>query len=106
MRFNYHTHTTRCQHAKGTEREYVEAAIRGGYKILGFSDHTPYPFLDGHRSGMRMALEETKNYFETLLSLKEEYKDRIEIHIGFEAEYDPEGFHRLKAFLMTIHVSI
>ena len=58
MRFNYHTHTTRCQHAKGTEREYVEAAIRGGYKILGFSDHTPYPFDNGYESRIRMKMEE------------------------------------------------
>ena len=99
MKANYHTHTTRCQHALGTEREYVEAAIRGGLSVLGFSDHVPYPFLDGHRSHMRMSLEGTKDYFRTLLDLKEEFKDQIEIRIGFEAEYDPEGFHRLKAFL-------
>ena len=41
---NYHTHTARCNHASGTEREYVEAAIKSGLKILGFADHTPYPF--------------------------------------------------------------
>lgn len=34
---NYHTHTWRCRHADGTEREYVERAIEGGLKILGFS---------------------------------------------------------------------
>lgn len=33
---NYHTHTWRCRHADGTEREYVERAIEGGLKILGF----------------------------------------------------------------------
>ena len=40
---NYHTHTTRCNHAAGTDREYVEYAIRSGIKILGFADHTPLP---------------------------------------------------------------
>ena len=30
---NYHTHTWRCRHADGTEREYVERAIEGGLKI-------------------------------------------------------------------------
>jgi histidinol-phosphatase (PHP family) len=44
MKINYHTHTTRCHHAAGTEREYVEAAIANGIKVLGFADHTPYPF--------------------------------------------------------------
>ena len=55
---NYHTHTWRCRHADGTEREYVERAIEGGLKILGFSDHSPYPFPDGYadaaRSGGRL----------------------------------------------------
>ena len=26
---NYHTHTARCGHAHGAEREYVETAILG-----------------------------------------------------------------------------
>ncbi len=99
MRFNYHTHTERCGHALGTDRAFVEAAIRGGIQELGFSDHVPYPFSDGHVSGMRMQLAETKGYFESLLRLREEYKDKIRIHIGFEAEYDPVSFPALQAFL-------
>lgn len=98
-KYNYHTHTYRCGHATGTERAYVEAAICGGYRILGFSDHVPYPFLDGHVSNMRMTLAQTRGYFDELLRLKEEYKSKIEIHIGFEAEYDMRTFPRLKAFL-------
>ena len=96
---NYHTHTFRCGHAEGKERDYIEAAIRGGYKVLGFADHVPYPFQDGHESRMRMPLGLTRGYFDELLKLKEEYKDKIEIHIGFEAEYDVHSFPRLKAFL-------
>ena len=52
---NYHTHTYRCGHATGTDREYVENAIKVGLKTLGFSDHAPYVFEDGYRSSMRMA---------------------------------------------------
>ena len=40
--YNYHCHTKRCGHASGTDEEYVEAAIKAGYKVLGFSDHGPY----------------------------------------------------------------
>ena len=32
---NYHTHTWRCRHADGTEREYVETAIEAGLSLLG-----------------------------------------------------------------------
>ena len=42
MLTNYHTHTTRCGHAEGTEEEYILTALRCGYKVLGFSDHTPW----------------------------------------------------------------
>ena len=70
---NYHTHTWRCRHADGTEREYVERAIEGGLKILGFSDHSPYPFPDGYDSGMRMRLDQVEGYVDTVLALKKEY---------------------------------
>lgn len=41
MLANYHTHTFRCRHALGEDREYIEHAIDGGLKVLGFSDHCP-----------------------------------------------------------------
>ena len=96
---NFHTHTWRCRHASGTEREYIEEAIRGGMKVLGFSDHTPYPFPDGHDSGFRMLLEQTEDYFRTLTELKKEYADQIRIHIGVEAEYYPDVFPLLLDYL-------
>ena len=71
---NYHTHTWRCRHADGTEREYVERAIEGGLKILGFSDHSPYPFPEGYDSGMRMRLDQGEGYVDTVLALKKEYE--------------------------------
>lgn len=92
LKNNYHTHTVRCQHAEGTEREYIEAAIAIGMKKLGFSDHTPCPFKDGYVSGIRMKMEEAYEYVTCLRQLKKEYEDRIEILIGFETEYVPEFF--------------
>ena len=89
---NYHTHTPRCHHAVGTPREYVEKAIKSGLKILGFSDHVPYPFGNGYISPTKMSVEETGDYVKEILSLKEEYKDQIEILIGYEAEYYPACF--------------
>ena len=34
----------RRQHAVGEEREYVEEAIKEGFEVIGFSDHSPYLF--------------------------------------------------------------
>jgi histidinol phosphatase-like PHP family hydrolase len=35
----YHSHTTRCGHAYGSDEDYVEAAITNGFRVIGFSDH-------------------------------------------------------------------
>ena len=86
---NYHTHTPRCNHAVGTEREYVENALEAGLQILGFSDHSPYIFPGDYYSGFRMRPEQLQDYIDTVLALKEEYKDRIQIHLGLELEYYP-----------------
>ena len=92
---NFHTHTPRCKHAEGSEREYIEEAIAKGFRTLGFSDHTPQPFKDGFVSSIRMDMEELDGYVETLLHLREEYRDRIDIKIGLEVEYYPSYFKEL-----------
>lgn len=90
MTANYHTHTSRCHHATGSDREYIEHAISHGMKILGFSDHCPWVFGDGYVSDIRMAPNELDGYFSSLQSLKKEYENDIKIYIGFESEYLPE----------------
>ncbi len=99
MKTNYHTHTHRCRHAEADERAYVECAVREGFKILGFADHVPQPFRGDYYSTMRMRPEETADYVNTLLSLKEEFRGEIDIHIGFEAEYYPALFADLLRLL-------
>ena len=97
---NYHTHTPRCNHAEGAERSYVERALAGGLQELGFSDHTPYLFdVPGYYSTFRMRPEELEDYVSTLVKLREEYRGRITLHIGLEAEYYPRLFPRLLDFL-------
>lgn len=95
MNFNLHTHTYLCHHATGTPEEYVEEAIKRGIKQLGFSEHAPYRFENGYKSGFRMNADDISIYFETLNGLKEKYKDKIEIFIGFETEYYPKLFDSL-----------
>lgn len=99
MIMNLHTHTYRCNHASGKEREYIENAIAGGLTTLGFADHAPYPFPGGYQSGFRMLCNQMDEYVDTITALREEYKDRIDIKIGYEAEYYPAFFD---AFLEQI----
>lgn len=92
---NYHAHTTRCRHAKGTETEYVEAALERGLKIFGFSDHTPQFFPGDYYSFMRMYPEELEDYCSTLRQLQSRYRGRIELPLGLEAEYYPGTWQEL-----------
>ena len=89
---NYHTHTCRCGHAVGEDREYVEKAIERGLKVLGFSDHVPMPFPDGHESRFRVPLRLLDDYVSSVLGLRAEYREDIDIRLGFEAEYYPDLF--------------
>lgn len=95
MKANYHTHTFRCKHAYGAEREYIETAIEKGLTTLGFSDHVPVPYPDGIVSGIRMGVSQIPDYTETLLKLREEYRSDIRILIGYEAEYMPAFFDKM-----------
>lgn len=88
--YNYHTHTYRCGHAKGTDEEYVIAAINNGYTKMGFSDHAPYIFPDGHESGFRVKKKDVEGYVKSIRDLQEKYKDKIDIKLGFELEYFPD----------------
>ena len=96
---NYHTHTWRCGHATGSEREYVEQAIQAGIRILGFSDHTPCPFPGDYASYFRMGLDQAEDYFTTVSDLKQEYAGEIEIRIGVESEFYPACFEALLRLL-------
>lgn len=89
MLANYHTHTERCRHASGTDEEYIQKAIAEGLKTLGFSDHAPYIYPDGYVSYYKMTPEESGEYFSSIKSLAEKYKDKIDIRIGYETEYYP-----------------
>ena len=96
---NYHTHTVRCNHAAGSEREYVQQAIAAGLKVLGFADHSPYIFQGDYYSSFRMRPQELSSYVSVLQALKKEYEGEIEIHIGLEAEYYPDVFEDYKELI-------
>ena len=96
---NYHTHTYRCGHAAGEDRQYVETAIRRGLQVLGFSDHVPMPFPDGHESRFRVPLRLLEDYVQSVLDLRAEYRADIDVRLGFEAEYYPDLFEAMLELL-------
>ncbi len=96
---NYHAHTTRCMHAEGAEEEYVLQAIKAGMDVLGFADHTPWPYKSDFVANMRMRISELEDYISTVRGLQAKYADRIRIRCGLECEAFPEFYPWLKELL-------
>lgn len=95
MKYNYHTHTSRCYHATGSDEEYVLAAIKAGFDEIGFADHTPWNFK-GFTSHMRMHENDLADYCNSVKYLRDKYEGKIRIKLGLECEYFPQYFPWLK----------
>lgn len=96
----YHTHTYRCGHAEGEDEEYVLEAIAAGVRKLGFSDHVMLPNFS--QPNVRGDYKELEGYLSSINFLKEKYKEKIKIYVGFEAEYD-ETFEPYYRSLLEQH---
>ena len=80
-----HNHTPLCNHATGTPEEFIQEAIKKKIKIYGFADHAPMEFDYEYR----MSFDDMENYEKEIKRLKEKYKDKIEILIGYEVDFTP-----------------
>ena len=87
MRVDLHNHTPRCNHAEGELSLFVQKAIEYGTHIFGFADHAPMR----HDTEYRMGLDEVDDYEQEILELKNRYKNKIDIKLGYEVDYLP-GF--------------
>jgi len=93
---DYHIHTSFCNHANGTMKEYVKYAIRAGLNEIGFSDHNPLPAnFDSH---YRMQEDELPVYLKIIRELQEAYP-QIKIKIGIELDYIEGAKDYLKKFV-------
>ena len=79
---DFHVHTV-FSDGKNTAREMVLAAVEKGMTQLGFSDHS-YTSFDERYCLKKGGLGE---YKKEILSLKEEFTDRIQIFCGMEQDY-------------------
>ncbi len=96
IKCNYHTHTVLCD-GKDTAEELVLEAIKKGFEVLGFSGHSP---LNGEDWCL---IPDTKEYKETILKLKEKYKDKIEILCGIEQDYYSEKEDGFDYIIGSVH---
>lgn len=97
LKVNYHCHTNFCDGNDSAE-DMVLSAINKNFDILGISSHTMFPFAEDWHIAPRCH----KEYADTISGLKEKYKDKIQLLLGFEADFIPgicsPDFDRLKEF--------
>lgn len=104
LKANYHTHTELCGHAVGKVMDYVNQAIKLGFKELGISDHAHIPeYFVTEAEYKHNYLDEsmTNEEFEKIYVkeiIKAKQNPNIKIFLGLETEYLPE-FHNYFANL-------
>jgi len=81
---NFHTHTHFCD-GKSTAEEQVLSAIDKNFDVLGFSSHSMFPFA----RSWHIAPRDFPEYEKTINELKVKYADKIQIRLGYEADYFP-----------------
>lgn len=100
---DFHVHTQFCPHgADDLMEQYVVTAIERGLTHLSFTEHAPLPtgFEDPvPAKDSAMCKEDLSAYFAEGARLKEKYKDKISIHIGFEVDYIVGYEKETEAFL-------
>lgn len=82
--FSYHTHTLFCD-GKGSIVDFCEKAIELGFVDLAFTSHAPVPF-DNHYA---LSFERLLEYRNEVRRAQVEYKDRLNVYLGLEADYIP-----------------
>ncbi len=82
IKTNYHTHSLFCD-GKNSVEEMVVKAIELQFDILGFSSHSLCSFsTDWH-----LPVRRHKEYADEVKRIKDLYKDKINIQLGFESDY-------------------
>ncbi|MHA2281142.1 MAG: histidinol-phosphatase HisJ [Promethearchaeota archaeon] len=101
---DWHTHNEMCHHAVGSIEDYLRQAIKSRLQTIGLSDHFPYEFLKNIEripfEEYAITLPEIENYLSSAEKLKENYKTRINIRIGFEIDY-----FKNQAFALNNHLN-
>ena len=82
-----------CQHAKDSLEEVVQAYIDRGFRWVGITEHMPpvsdsFVYADERVAGLDASALQCRfdDYFATCRRLKRQYREKIDILVGFETE--------------------
>ena len=98
--FDGHTHTPRCQHARGDGDDYAQAALSAGLRGFAITCHNPMPGDYGAR--MRMKPGEFDAYVDDMKAVRDRYAGRVDVLLGLEADFVP-GLENAVACQVNAH---
>lgn len=101
--FDYHVHTPLCKHATGTPAQMVQAAFEKGLEGIAFLDHLALPPLPGNNS---MQANDIPLYMNTIRSLEEAWKGKIQVLCGLEMDFHPESLPLIRKTLENFDFDI
>ena len=98
MKTNYHTHSTWCD-GRDSPRKVIQAAVERGFAAIGFSSHAMLPQDD---VDWVLTPEKAPRYAREIRALAEEFRDKIRVLCGVEADYIPGGAQPSRAAYAAI----
>ena len=97
-----------CCHAKNDLREVVEEYIKKGFSWVGISEHMPavsdaflYPLEIEMGYTAKLMQQRFMKYMTTCKALQQEYKEQIEILVGFETEAYSGSFEYAEELILS-----
>lgn len=94
MQANYHTHSKWCRHGVGEIEEYIEEAIRCGFREIAMTEHVPQ---EGWENSW-IPWDQFPAFDRALNRAVRTYEGKIRVIKGFECEYFPEKMDAYRRF--------
>lgn len=99
---DYHLHSHHSGDSTESMEAIIQAAIQKGLKYICFTEHNDFGYPAENGDDPEMFILNTDSYLYELLSLKEKYRDQIEVSFGIELGLCPEEV-RKNAILARSH---
>ncbi len=83
--------------------QYIRCAIAAGLTEICFLDH-----LTLHKSGRHMSMppDYVPLYYQTARRLAHRYKNRIQVKVGLEVDYEPENVHTVQKIIQPFDFDV
>jgi histidinol-phosphatase (PHP family) len=80
----YHNHNFYCD-GEGNLEEYLQEAVKQGFKAFGFSSHAPFNFYNK----WSISLENLNKYTSEIEIFKKKYSEKLKVYRSLEIDYAP-----------------